>query len=83
MTGSDRKLPVNHKKNPILVGLRNNNGCLDTSLPEVMGFKGFKQTRSNLRVEIGVIRHAEFSEIISFQIRQSTSGLNRKLSIFS
>ena len=83
MTGSDRKLPVFYERNPILVGLRNNNECLDNSLPEVMGLKGFKQTRKNLRVEEGVIRYAEFSEIISFQIRQSTSCLNRKLSIFS
>ena len=36
---------------------------------------------SNVRIEIGVIRHAESSETISFEIRPRTSGLNRKLQV--
>ena len=51
--------------------------------PEVTGFKEFKQTKSSSRVEIGIIRHAEFSETISFEIHPCTSGLNRKLPVFS
>ena len=38
---------------------------------------------SNLRVEIGVNRHAESSETISLEIRPRTSGLNRKLPVLS
>ena len=37
--------------------------------------------RSSIRIEIGVIRHAESSETVSFEIHPRTSGLNRKLQV--
>ena len=43
----------------------------------------FKEIRSNLWVKSGIIRDAEFDDVISFDIHSRTSGLNRKLSVFT